>query len=78
MQKNMDPESLKEFQEQQAKLSGIQNAMASGDIKAGCVVWFRLRMLFTLHTSLTGVLSGGEDTTATPKSKGRANKNKKR
>jgi len=33
--KNMDPESLQEFKEQQARMSGIQNAMASGDLKSG-------------------------------------------
>lgn len=33
--KNLDPESLKEFKEQQAKFAGVQNAMASGDLKSG-------------------------------------------
>ncbi|KAF8203043.1 hypothetical protein BJ912DRAFT_920251 [Pholiota molesta] len=33
--KNLDPEALEEFKEQQAKLGGIQNALQSGDIKSG-------------------------------------------
>ncbi|KJA26169.1 hypothetical protein HYPSUDRAFT_355403 [Hypholoma sublateritium FD-334 SS-4] len=33
--KNMDPEALEEFKEQQAKLGGIQNAFQSGEIKSG-------------------------------------------
>jgi len=33
--KNLDPESLEEFKEQQARLAGVQNAMASGDLKSG-------------------------------------------
>ncbi|PPQ76717.1 hypothetical protein CVT26_004378 [Gymnopilus dilepis] len=33
--KNMDPEALEEFKEQQAKMGSIQNAFQSGDIKAG-------------------------------------------
>ncbi|KAJ7102216.1 hypothetical protein B0H15DRAFT_813707 [Mycena belliarum] len=35
LMKNMDPETMKEFKEQQAKMAGMQNAMASGDLKAG-------------------------------------------
>ncbi|KAJ7456697.1 hypothetical protein FB451DRAFT_1276876 [Mycena latifolia] len=35
LMKNMDPETMKEFQEQQAKMSSMQSAMASGDLKAG-------------------------------------------
>ncbi|KAJ6574812.1 hypothetical protein B0H19DRAFT_1125870 [Mycena capillaripes] len=35
LMKNMDPETIKEFKEQQAKMSQMQNAMASGDLKAG-------------------------------------------
>lgn len=35
--RNMDPESLEEFKEQQAKMSGFQNAVASGDLKSGYV-----------------------------------------
>ncbi|KAJ7655107.1 hypothetical protein DFH06DRAFT_1201614 [Mycena polygramma] len=35
LMKNMDPETMKEFKEQQAKMSHMQNAMASGDLKAG-------------------------------------------
>ncbi|KAF9015336.1 hypothetical protein BDQ17DRAFT_1340870 [Cyathus striatus] len=31
--KNMDPESLQEFKEQQAKMTGLQNAVASGNFK---------------------------------------------
>lgn len=33
--KNLDPESLAEFKEQQARLAGMQNAVASGDLKSG-------------------------------------------
>ncbi|KAK7463762.1 hypothetical protein VKT23_007101 [Stygiomarasmius scandens] len=33
LMKNMDPESLAEFKEQQAKMSQMQNAMTSGDFK---------------------------------------------
>lgn len=33
--KNMDPELAKEFNERQARVSGIQNAMQSGDIRGG-------------------------------------------
>ncbi|KAF9478049.1 hypothetical protein BDN70DRAFT_913881 [Pholiota conissans] len=33
--KNLDPEALEEFKEQQAKLGGIQSALQSGDIKSG-------------------------------------------
>ncbi|KAJ7130067.1 hypothetical protein C8R43DRAFT_1025666 [Mycena crocata] len=35
LMKNMDPETMKEFKEQQAKMSSMQSAMASGDLKAG-------------------------------------------
>ncbi|KAF8213375.1 hypothetical protein K438DRAFT_1956770 [Mycena galopus ATCC 62051] len=35
LMKNMDPETMKEFKEQQAKMSTMQSAMASGDLKAG-------------------------------------------
>ncbi|KAJ7630655.1 hypothetical protein FB45DRAFT_916189, partial [Roridomyces roridus] len=35
LMKNMDPETMKEFQEQQAKLSGAQSAFASGNIGGG-------------------------------------------
>ncbi|KAF8898548.1 hypothetical protein BD779DRAFT_1607324 [Infundibulicybe gibba] len=35
LMKNMDPESLEEFKGQQAKMAGIQNAVASGDLKSG-------------------------------------------
>ncbi|KAJ7462679.1 hypothetical protein B0H11DRAFT_2053786 [Mycena galericulata] len=35
LMKNMDPETMKEFKEQQAKMSGMQSALASGDLKAG-------------------------------------------
>ncbi|KAJ7139832.1 hypothetical protein C8R44DRAFT_694563 [Mycena epipterygia] len=35
LMKNMDPETIKEFKEQQAKMSSMQSAMASGDLKAG-------------------------------------------
>ncbi|KAJ7225805.1 hypothetical protein GGX14DRAFT_422450 [Mycena pura] len=35
LQRNMDPETIKEFREQQGKLSQVQNAMTSGDLKAG-------------------------------------------
>ncbi|KAJ7275332.1 hypothetical protein B0H12DRAFT_1086799 [Mycena haematopus] len=35
LMKNMDPETMKEFREQQAKMSHMQSAMASGDLKAG-------------------------------------------
>jgi hypothetical protein len=31
----MDPETIKEFQEQQAKMSQMQNAVTSGDLKGG-------------------------------------------
>ena len=34
-QKNMDPEMAKEFQERQARMSSIQNAIHSGDFKGG-------------------------------------------
>jgi len=34
-QKNLDPEALEEFKEQQSKMSGIQSALQSGDLKAG-------------------------------------------
>ncbi|PAV15814.1 secreted salivary [Pyrrhoderma noxium] len=33
--KNMDPELAKEFNERQARVSGIQNAMQSGDLRGG-------------------------------------------
>ncbi|TFK40987.1 hypothetical protein BDQ12DRAFT_678698 [Crucibulum laeve] len=33
--KNMDPESLEEFKEQQAKMAGLQNAVRTGDLKSG-------------------------------------------
>ncbi|CAK5280101.1 unnamed protein product [Mycena citricolor] len=33
--KNLDPETMKEFREQQARVSSMQSAMASGDLKAG-------------------------------------------
>ncbi|KAJ7919142.1 hypothetical protein B0H13DRAFT_1990578 [Mycena leptocephala] len=35
LMKNMDPETIKEFQEQQAKMSQMQNAVTSGDLKGG-------------------------------------------
>ncbi|KAJ7666410.1 hypothetical protein B0H17DRAFT_1089690 [Mycena rosella] len=35
LMKNMDPETMKEFKESQAKVSGMQSAIASGDLKAG-------------------------------------------
>lgn len=31
----MDPETMKDFKDQQAKLSQMQSAMASGDLKGG-------------------------------------------
>jgi hypothetical protein len=33
----MDPESLEEFKEQQAKISKAQNAMVTGDFRTGYV-----------------------------------------
>ncbi|KAJ7071305.1 hypothetical protein C8F01DRAFT_1109955 [Mycena amicta] len=35
LMKNMDPETLKEFKESQAKASQLQSAVASGDLRAG-------------------------------------------
>jgi len=35
LMKNLDPEALEDFKEQQNKLGGIQNAFQSGDIKSG-------------------------------------------
>ncbi|KAF7319920.1 DUF2012 domain-containing protein [Mycena kentingensis (nom. inval.)] len=35
LMQNMDPETMKEFREQQAKYSGMQNAFATGDLKGG-------------------------------------------
>ncbi|KAJ7042536.1 hypothetical protein C8F04DRAFT_1076246 [Mycena alexandri] len=35
LMKNMDPETMKDFREQQAKMSQMQSAMAGGDLKAG-------------------------------------------
>ncbi|KAJ7900037.1 hypothetical protein B0H14DRAFT_2672002 [Mycena olivaceomarginata] len=35
LMKNMDPETMKDFKDQQAKLSQMQSAMASGDLKGG-------------------------------------------
>ncbi|KAJ7357069.1 hypothetical protein DFH08DRAFT_850928 [Mycena albidolilacea] len=35
LMKNMDPETMKDFKEQQVKLSQMQSAMASGDLKGG-------------------------------------------
>ncbi|KAJ7293288.1 hypothetical protein C8J57DRAFT_1268643 [Mycena rebaudengoi] len=35
LMKNIDPEAMKDIQEQQAKMTSIQSAMASGDLKAG-------------------------------------------
>ncbi|KAF8167928.1 hypothetical protein B0H34DRAFT_683677, partial [Crassisporium funariophilum] len=33
--KNMDPETLEDFKEQQGRMTGIQNAFQSGDLKSG-------------------------------------------
>ncbi len=35
LMKNMDPESLEEFKEQQAKMAKMQSAITSGDFKSG-------------------------------------------
>ncbi|TEB39198.1 hypothetical protein FA13DRAFT_1725170 [Coprinellus micaceus] len=35
MMKNIDPEALEDFKKEQAKMSGVQNAIASGDFKGG-------------------------------------------
>ncbi|KAJ7786008.1 hypothetical protein B0H16DRAFT_1670275 [Mycena metata] len=35
LMKNLDPETMKEFREQQAKMSQMQSAVAGGDLKAG-------------------------------------------
>lgn len=40
MMKNMDPESLEEFKEQQAKVSKMQSAVANGDLRSGRVLLF--------------------------------------
>ncbi len=37
VQKNMDPEVMEEFNERQAKMSGMQSALQSGDIMGGYV-----------------------------------------
>jgi hypothetical protein len=34
----MDPESLKEFEGRHAKMTGIQQSLASGDFKSGYVM----------------------------------------
>jgi len=53
--KNMDPEMLEDFKEQQAKMGSIQNALQSGD----------------LTSSLSGLMSAGEEPPkAAPKVKG--------
>lgn len=36
-QKNLDPEALKELEGNQAKLAGVQNAFAAGNLKDGYV-----------------------------------------
>ncbi|TFK76930.1 hypothetical protein BDN72DRAFT_873417 [Pluteus cervinus] len=35
LMKKMDPETMEEFKQHQAKLAGLQNAMANGDFKSG-------------------------------------------
>jgi hypothetical protein len=40
----MDPESLEELKEQQAKMARMQSAVASGDLKSGQV----RRLIYTL------------------------------
>lgn len=38
MQKNLDPDALKELEGNQAKLAGVQGAFASGNLKEGYVI----------------------------------------
>ena len=39
LQKNLDPEVAKEVNERQARYSNIQNAMTSGDLRGGYVLF---------------------------------------
>ncbi|PPQ76413.1 hypothetical protein CVT24_012630 [Panaeolus cyanescens] len=51
--KNLDPEALEELKEQQGKMSGIQQAFQSGDIKSG----------------LSAIMAAADDTNQTPSSR---------
>ncbi|KAJ7597228.1 hypothetical protein C8J56DRAFT_1041439 [Mycena floridula] len=53
MMQNMDPESLEEFKDQQAKLARVQSAMATGDLKSG----------------FSALMSGGDESSTTPSPK---------
>ncbi|KIY72136.1 hypothetical protein CYLTODRAFT_486539 [Cylindrobasidium torrendii FP15055 ss-10] len=50
LMKNMDPEQLEEFKEQQARMAKMQSAMTSGDFKSG----------------LSALMTGGEEPEAGP------------
>jgi hypothetical protein len=47
----MDPDALSDFNERHAKMTGIQQAFAGGDLKAGYVCKYPLDMLCLTDTS---------------------------
>ncbi|KAF8649903.1 hypothetical protein AX16_005662 [Volvariella volvacea WC 439] len=61
LMKNIDPEALEEFKEQQAKIAGVQNAMASGNLRAG---------FSTLMDAAEEAAQSGKKAPQTPKNKG--------
>ncbi|KAI0094689.1 hypothetical protein BDY19DRAFT_988500 [Irpex rosettiformis] len=73
LMKNMDPEMRKEFEERHAKLSGVQGALQSGDIRAGLS-----SLMAVADEDATAATSGRQESKSQSGSRQRMGKNKKR
>jgi hypothetical protein len=65
LQKNMDPDSLAEFNERHAQMTGIQQSLASGDLKAGCDILLKACLNNTTNVRrISQLIDASEDKSA--------------